>query len=423
MMMRRDAFSLVDQLYPWAQAMACAVEAKEPQRFSRLSHAAVDEILVLGALAPLLGTNVRAGFGPELFCTDASGSSLGQSRPGRAGVCRADVPRRVVRDLWRFRIRRGGAQMLDDQALLDVKAVRQSFFRLGASPELLDELYWTDFEHGQDLHILTTREWFAEIVRRLDWRAGAFGVDLPADHVNLLEMKALRILVRRLIREGWRSRRVLVGVDSNVVIGAVAKGRSGSRRLRRLQQALVAEVLFADLYVGCLPVASLENPSDDPSRRVKVRAPREQPWGWADAYLAGMLTAIDEALGPDSREYWLRPLYGKPGPGLPRDEWEAPHAVWEAERRLAAAAEAERSERAEEREKRAWLARERVKRRGIARQIARRGPLDLTALPDIPEEAEGPWDQASVASGDSAYGSTSSARPEAGRSSCGGSDA
>ena len=179
-----------------------------------MSHSAIDEVLVLAALAPLLGTNLRAGFGDELFCTDASGG-----RRPRAGICRASVPRPVVRDLWRFRIRRGGAQMLDDQALIDVKEARQLFYRQGASRELPDELYWTDFEFGvsdPDLHIMATRAWFAAIVDRLDWRRGAFGVELPKAHVNLLEFKALRILVRRLIKEGWSSRRILVGLDSNV---------------------------------------------------------------------------------------------------------------------------------------------------------------------------------------------------------------
>jgi len=287
--------------------------------------------------------------------------------------------------------------MLDDQALTDVKEARQLFYRQGASRELLDELHWTDFEFGvsdPDLHIMTTREWFAAIVERLDWRRGAFGVELPKAHVNLLEFKALRILVRRLVTEGWSNRRILVGLDSNVVIGAIAKGRSGSRRLRRLQQSCVAELLFHDLYLGGLPVASLDNPADDPSRRTPVRAPEKQPHGWADAYLGGLLSAVDVAIGPPERERWFRPLHAQAGSGLECDEWSLSHAEWAARRAASAAERAEQSARETQREKSDLLRAERAFRERIALAVDRRRDIGVLELGMIPGD--------DVADGDSA---------------------
>ena len=155
-----------------------------------------------------------------------------------------------------------------------------------------------DVPEDYDEAVVPTREWVGDIVEALDWRRGAFGFRLPHhEHVNLSEYRALRVAVRRLIREGSHSARVVICTDSNVVLGATAKGRSRSRRLRRLQQAMAAEMLFFNLYVGVLPVGTVDNPADDPSRNMRVRLPAEEPQAWATAFLAGRLEAIDPRRG------------------------------------------------------------------------------------------------------------------------------
>ena len=127
----------------------------------------------------------------------------------------------------------------------------------------------------------------------MDWRRGAFGFPLPrGEHVNLLEYRALRAAVRRLIREGTWSARVLILTDSNVVLGAVGKGRSQSTRLPALQRAFVAELLYYNIYPGVLPIGTAANPADDPSRLEPVRSPSE-PFPWAQRYLEGNLAVID----------------------------------------------------------------------------------------------------------------------------------
>ena len=48
-------------------------------------------------------------------------------------------------------------------------------------------------------------------------------------HINLLGLESLISLARHITREGIRTQRPLVLVDSRVVLGAVSKGRSSSR--------------------------------------------------------------------------------------------------------------------------------------------------------------------------------------------------
>ena len=51
-------------------------------------------------------------------------------------------------------------------------------------------------------------------------------------------MNALISLVKKLIRRGQKRQRLLVLLDSRVVVGAASKGRSSSWRLNRLLREL-----------------------------------------------------------------------------------------------------------------------------------------------------------------------------------------
>ena len=53
---------------------------------------------------------------------------------------------------------------------------------------------------------------------------------LTGKHINLLGLESLIGLLRRITREGIRAQRLLVLVDSSVVLVAVSKGRSSSRK-------------------------------------------------------------------------------------------------------------------------------------------------------------------------------------------------
>jgi len=317
LLMRRDALCLVDRLFVWVQQLE-----KGGGRFGRMSDAVADEILVLGALAPVLGTDLRVRSHPELFCSDARGGSAPWG-----GVCRASIPERTSRELWRLRVRRGGAAVLDHRALVELNELRKRFADEGVPGDLVDEAVLMPFESDTDVN--ATRTWVREVVRALDWRRGAFGFRLPAEHVNLSEYRAVRVVARRLIKEGITSSRVVVCTDSNVVLGASAKGRSRSAKLRRLQQGMVAQLLFYNLYLGVLPIGTHDNPADDPSRGTPVRPPAAEPSAWAEAFVGGDVEAIDPLLAAPRHERWLVPDGHPRGTASSRD-WALSHAEWHA---------------------------------------------------------------------------------------------
>ena len=119
------------------------------------------------------------------------------------------------------------------------------------------------------------------------------------------KLRAVRTAVRRLLRGGHFGVRQIIGVDSSVVEGVLAKGRSSSRELNLLLRGLPADMLVGDIHLGILPLASKHNPSDEPSRgqRVRKAAPDRAP-EWARRLVAGEIQAIDTVLPLDPRRQW-----------------------------------------------------------------------------------------------------------------------
>ncbi len=106
---------------------------------------------------------------------------------------------------------------------------------------------------------IDARQWIWKIARGWAWHR--------PDHINILEMEALYHALR------WRSRgnrlfnrRVLHLVDSQVVFGVVAKGRTSSQRLRRSLHKYNMLVLALHTFPLMGWVLSHQNPSDAPSR-------------------------------------------------------------------------------------------------------------------------------------------------------------
>ena len=85
-------------------------------------------------------------------------------------------------------------------------------------------------------------------------------VDTPG-HINLEEANALVGYVRWILRSRQRFRhKVVVLIDSKVVIGAVAKGRSSSVPLNRILRRLTALCFAGGLVLRCIFVPTSHNP-------------------------------------------------------------------------------------------------------------------------------------------------------------------
>ena len=102
----------------------------------------------------------------------------------------------------------------------------------------------------------------------------SFRVTAPA-HINLEEQRALIRYVQWLLRSPSRfGTRVVVLVDSRVVVGGTTKGRSGSAALNVLLRRLAALTLAGGVLLHLVFVPSAHNPSDPPSRGGPATWPR-----------------------------------------------------------------------------------------------------------------------------------------------------
>ena len=145
---------------------------------------------------------------------------------------------------------------------------------LGSPKALVTKLLDLSSFRGTDVHVDTTtffrpdrlprssidaRQWVWKVARGWKW-------NFPA-HINVLEMEALYHTLR------WRGKtlrlfntRFVHLVDSQVVLGVAAKGRTSSSRLRKSLHKYNLLVLALHTYPLLGWVVSHLNPSDAPSR-------------------------------------------------------------------------------------------------------------------------------------------------------------
>ena len=89
-----------------------------------------------------------------------------------------------------------------------------------------------------------------------------------AEHINVLELRAVKTLLAWRIRELKEQRsRFLHLVDSLVVLHALSRGRSSSRKLRRTLAKISAMLLASGLQGTWGYIDTHQNPADEPSRR------------------------------------------------------------------------------------------------------------------------------------------------------------
>ena len=95
-----------------------------------------------------------------------------------------------------------------------------------------------------------------------------------AEHINLLELRACLLYLRRRAKKGLLpDGRLLLLLDSRVASGAIAHGRSPSRRINRLLRKYLPVCLGSNIYPHVLWIPSKWNCSDAPSRGTPL-------WAW-----------------------------------------------------------------------------------------------------------------------------------------------
>ena len=174
---------------------------------------------------PLVRADLTIPVSPMIIASDASSSGAGV-------VCRP-----VCEEDWR---------------LVFTHRYRRGFYsRLGDST-----LEGLTFDHSLKRLFLELSEW--KTVRSFRWNFD--------DHINVLEGHAVLAAVRFILDEGLSNIRVPIFVDSAVVLGAVAKGRSSCRRLNHILSRLAGMLCAGDLRVSWGWVNSDLNPADPASR-------------------------------------------------------------------------------------------------------------------------------------------------------------
>ena len=88
-----------------------------------------------------------------------------------------------------------------------------------------------------------------------------------ADHINSLELRSIIQAVEwRITHKKEVQTRIFHLTDSYVCMSIIGKGRSSSEMLQFLLKRLSADLLFANIYLLSVHVASLDNPTDHASR-------------------------------------------------------------------------------------------------------------------------------------------------------------
>ena len=261
-----------------------AAAAGDPNVIVRLSPELRAELASFALLGQMCAVNLRAQVEPSVTATDASSS--------HQAAARAPLPQPVADEAYRHSVQKGAWTRL----LTPQSAWLRSHDLLEPQNELPgdDEGY-----RASPLYCaLAACPRYSELWSR-EYKSRV--------HINVAELDAF---LREERRSGARRpcSRLLFGIDSQVTIGCVAKGRSASPRLNQLLERSIPDVLGFQSYSAPLYFPSHLNPSDDPTRGKAVRGPSMELPGWWLRLLEGDPSELDRVMkesgyGPGEHDF------------------------------------------------------------------------------------------------------------------------
>ena len=238
----------------------------------QMTAEAVAELWSLVFLAPCFCTDLRSSIDPELTLVDASSEWMAEVT--------AELPPVFAADLSRHKLTKAAWSRL----LSPLKAWKKEKGVLETHEEV------PDGEEPARAHPV-----WSQLAKSLQFCERTKRKVRKRTHINISELDAA---LAAESRHGRRkpSSRLLLGSDSQVVLGALVKGRSSSSSLNaRLQRAL-PDVLGYNLYTCPQYVNTKENAADDPTRNRPCRAPCEPIPEWLSSALTGDFSTMDELL-------------------------------------------------------------------------------------------------------------------------------
>jgi hypothetical protein len=182
---------------------------------------------------PWATCNMRRKLYTSLVATDAT--------PTSGGSCRARVSKQLARTLFAHSVRKGGSARLDGSELPGCEE------KGGLQSDFIDGL-------GE----------------KLKWHVSKSYSFRRSSHINLQELRALAVEARDWTRPSWAGGHYLVQLglcDSQVVIGAIGKGRSSSYKLNGIMRGMLGNCLVTGNSWALSFIGTHWNPGDYPSRR------------------------------------------------------------------------------------------------------------------------------------------------------------
>ena len=231
-MHRRELMAVFHRSFKWC----CSLPSS---RVARIPADIVDELLAAACMSPHAVGHLRWPIATELSCTDAT--------PTAGGSVRATVQPPLAEALYRMTEHRGCHVRLDS---------RQQ-------------------QHAEQL--LPPDPLVAEVVACIPWQVGRSHEFPETAHINLQEMREIVWELRDRVNRTLQPARVVNGVDSMVCLGAWAKGRSSSFMLNGILRRSIGVQVLGRKSLANYHLVSADNPSDDPSRGQKLRAPKAAP--------------------------------------------------------------------------------------------------------------------------------------------------
>jgi len=273
--MRRRMFCLLDIVF---EPLGIA----DGNKVVALSPALQDELCSLSCTFLLAAADLRAEFLPLVSATDASCEAL--------AAVRAPLPSNVVKECARYSLKKGTWSRLLPPGRAELRA------RALLAAE--DELPGIGLSSHPLWSILARSLQYEEV-----WRSEVHG----NPHINLLELKAFLKEERRLCGL-HQQKRCLAGLDSQVCLGALVKGRSSSPGINRALRSSLAYPLGASFHNYFMYYLSEENRADGPTRRRRPDDPDlEQPL-WMKDLASGDHQAFDAWISSLGAEFSLAPF-------------------------------------------------------------------------------------------------------------------
>lgn len=270
---RRRLLSILGPLFQ-------AYRGQDPKAIIQLGPKTRETLLMVVVLMPLAATNIRAQPNPWLCASDASGW-------GEAAVI-TRVDEKVYLELLRHCLRKS----LWVRLLFPVAAWRRAAGLLEAGGEV-----------PEDETPYTSHPLWQTLVEALPFKLLYSNKKSGNRHINIGEvraaLKAERILARRR-----PSTRIILGLDSQVALGSLIKGRASSPALNRELERSLPHMIAFDSYSEGVYFETKRNRSDAPTRHQPIPGPTEELSSWWKSLAEGRFEEFDQWLKERGLEPW-----------------------------------------------------------------------------------------------------------------------